>query len=219
LISLDSYGIISNSIFSTMKMICIGRNYLDHITELNNEKPDDMVVFMKPQSALHFKTDPWFIPDFSNEIHYECEIVVKISKNGKHIQPKQAPTFYEEISLGIDFTARDLQNQLKQRGLPWERAKAFDHSALVGEFQPKSHYDLTNLPFEFKRNGASVQIGNSANMIYNIDTIIVEISKFFTLNKGDLLFTGTPAGVAAIAVGDHYEGFLDGKSVFQLDIR
>jgi 2-keto-4-pentenoate hydratase/2-oxohepta-3-ene-1,7-dioic acid hydratase in catechol pathway len=202
-----------------MKIICIGRNYLDHIAELHNEKPDDMVIFMKPQSALHFKSDPWFIPDFSKQIHYECEIVVKISKNGKHIQPKQASTFYEEISLGIDFTARDLQTQLKQKGLPWERAKAFDHSAVVGEFQSKANYDLNNLSFEFKKNGVSAQRGHSANMIYNVDAIIVEISKFFTLNKGDLLYTGTPSGVAPISIGDRYEGILEGKSVFQLDIR
>jgi 2-keto-4-pentenoate hydratase/2-oxohepta-3-ene-1,7-dioic acid hydratase in catechol pathway len=202
-----------------MKLICIGRNYSEHIAELKNEIPENMIIFMKPSTALHPVNDPWYIPDFSEDIHYECEIVLKICKNGKHIQPQFASSYFSEVTLGIDFTARDLQTNLKSKGLPWERAKAFDHSAVLGKFIPKDSLDLTNIQFRMTQNGADVQNGNSNQMLYSFDQILVEISKFITLQTGDLIYTGTPAGVAAIKRGDHYEGWLESESVFQLDIK
>lgn len=202
-----------------MKIICIGRNYTDHIAELKNEVPEDMVIFMKPSTALHHTGDPWYIPEFSNEIHYECEIVLKICKNGKHIQSQFASSYFNEITLGIDFTARDLQSKLKAKGLPWERAKAFDHSAVVGRFIQKNTTDLLKIHFRLTKNGENVQIGNSSDMIYSFNHIICEISKYFTLQTGDLIFTGTPAGVAAVQARDHFEGWLESESVFKLDIR
>jgi 2-keto-4-pentenoate hydratase/2-oxohepta-3-ene-1,7-dioic acid hydratase in catechol pathway len=202
-----------------MKIICIGRNYTEHIAELKNEIPENMVIFMKPSTALHPMNDPWFIPSFSQEIHYECEIVLKICKNGKHIQDSFASTYYNEITLGIDFTARDLQTTLKSKGLPWERAKAFDHSAVLGKFVSKDQLDTTNLSFQMLKNGNIAQSGNSNQMLYSFDQIIVEISKSFTLQTGDLIYTGTPAGVGLVVPGDHYEGLLESESVFRLDIK
>ena len=202
-----------------MKILCIGRNYPDHIAELKNEVPEDMVIFMKPSTSLHFESDPWFIPEFSNDIHYECEIVLKICKNGKHIQSQFASNYFNEITLGIDFTARDLQSKLKAKGLPWERAKAFDHSAVVGRFVAKDSIDLSSIQFRLNKNGTDVQLGRSAEMIYRFEQIICEVSKYFTLQTGDLIYTGTPAGVAAVHSGDHFEGWLESESVFKLDIR
>lgn len=201
-----------------MKIFCIGRNYSEHIHELGNEKPDDMVIFLKPHTAIHPLVDPWYIPEFSNEIHYECEIVLKISKNGKYIPHHLAENYYQEISLGIDFTARDIQNKLKSKGLPWERAKAFDRSAVVGRFFPKEHYDTSSLNFYLEKNKSVVQKGNSSQMIYSFSDIISEISKYFTLQTGDIVYTGTPAGVGAVAPSDLLEGYLEGESVFSLRI-
>lgn len=202
-----------------MKIICIGRNYSEHIAELKNEIPENMVIFMKPSTAIHPMNDSWFIPPFSQEIHYECEIVLKICKNGKHIQSQFASTYYNEITLGIDFTARDIQSNLKSKGLPWERAKAFDHSAVLGRFVSKDQLDLMNISFKMLKNGNLAQAGNSNQMLYSFDQIIVEISKSFTLQTGDLIYTGTPAGVGLVEPGDHYEGLLESEPVFQLDIK
>lgn len=202
-----------------MKIFCIGRNYVDHISELGNVQGSEMVCFMKPSTALHLNQDPWYIPHFSNDIHYECEIVLKISKNGKNIQPPQAHSFYEEISIGIDFTARDIQSNLKSKGLPWEKAKAFDHSAVVGTFYPKTQFDLNAIRFELYRNGQIAQKGDSSFMLYSFDEMICELSKYFTLQKGDLIYSGTPAGVAPIKSQDKLEGFLEGKRVFDIEIR
>ena len=202
-----------------MKIFCIGRNYVDHIQELNNELPEHMVMFMKPSTALHFNNDPWYIPTFSNDIHYECEIVLKICKNGKYIQPAFADSYFEEISLGIDFTARDIQTKQKEKGLPWEIAKAFDHSAVVGHFMSKSNFDMNQIHFEMLQNERVVQKGNSAMMIYSFQTIICELSKYFTLQKGDLIYTGTPAGVGRVASDDILKGILASQEVFSLQIK
>lgn len=202
-----------------MKIICIGRNYLDHIQELQNELPEEMVIFHKPNTALHFNEDPWFIPSFSQDIHFECEIVLRIARNGRHIQPDQAMSFVDAWSLGIDFTARDLQNSLKSRGLPWERAKAFDRSAVVGSFMPTADIDMSSIQFEFYQNGQLRQQGDSRKMIYDFQTILVEVSRFFTLQRGDLIYTGTPAGVGPIASGDYLEGKCGDRSVFQIQIK
>jgi 2-keto-4-pentenoate hydratase/2-oxohepta-3-ene-1,7-dioic acid hydratase in catechol pathway len=203
-----------------MKIFCIGRNYADHAKEMGNEIPDEPVIFMKPKSALVQNHTPFYYPEFTNELHYECELVVRISKNGKYIQEKHASNYYNAISVGIDFTARDIQNQLKEKGLPWEKAKSFDNSAAVGTF-----VDLTpainkkNINFSFAKNKEVVQKGNSANMIFSIDTIIANISNYFSLNIGDLIFTGTPAGVGECMVGDSLEGFLENDSLLKLEIK
>lgn len=202
-----------------MKIICIGRNYADHAKELNNDVPDEPVIFLKPDSALLPKNRPFFIPDFTDDVHHELEIVVKIKKIGKHIQEKYAPTYYDEIGLGIDFTARDLQQKLKSQGLPWEKAKGFDGSAVLGDFLPKEKVNLDEIKFELLKNGSSVQRGNSYNMIFSIDRIISEVSKYFTLKIGDLIYTGTPAGVGKVAIGDTLEGFFEGKKLLHVDVR
>jgi len=177
-----------------MKIICVGRNYVDHIAELNNERPDEPVLFIKPDTALVAKDFPFVLPEFSQDIHYEAEVVVKICKVGKHISPKFAPKYYDQISLGIDFTARDVQSKLKEKGLPWEKAKAFDNSAAVGKFFPVTTFDsLEHLNFSFLQNGKEVQVASTAQMIWGINELIAEISKYFTLKTGDLIFTGTPA--------------------------
>ena len=194
-----------------MKIICIGRNYANHIEELKNERPSEPVVFMKPDSAILLKQHPFVIPEFSEDIHHEIELIVKISKVGKYIEPKFAHKYYDEISVGIDFTARDLQAKLKEKGLPWEKAKAFDGSAVIGEFLPKSQFvSLENVTFELTNNNVTVQKGNSNMMMWNIDELISYVSQFFTLKIGDIIFTGTPEGVAAVKPDDVLEGFLEG---------
>lgn len=203
-----------------MKIICIGRNYAEHARELNNPVNDEPVIFLKPETALLQKRMPFFIPDFSNDIHYEAEIVVKISKLGKNINEKFAHRYFDEVTIGIDFTARDLQSKLKSKGLPWETAKAFDGSAAVGTFVPKSRFeDLNNLNFSLKLNDQQAQTGNTAEMIYPINNIIAHASRFFTLKKGDLIFTGTPKGVGKIEKGDELEGFIEGESLLRVKVR
>jgi len=203
-----------------MKIICIGRNYADHITELNNEKPTEPVIFLKPDTAVLPKQFPFVIPEFSNDIHYEVEVLVKINKVGKYIDEKFAHKYYDEIGLGIDFTARDLQQRLKEKGLPWEKGKAFDNSAVIGEFLPKNSWtSLKNINFELHKNNEVVQKGNTALMLWNIDQIIAYVSQYFTLRTGDIIFTGTPQGVGAIAENDILEGFIEGKSVFKIDVK
>ncbi len=203
-----------------MKIICIGRNYANHIEELKNERPTEPVVFMKPDSAILLKQHPFVIPEFSEDIHHEIELIVKISKVGKYIEPKFAHKYYDEISVGIDFTARDLQTKLKEKGLPWEKAKAFDGSAVIGEFLPKSQFvSLENVTFELKNNDITVQKGNSDMMLWNISELISYVSQFFTLKIGDIIFTGTPAGVAAVKPNDVLEGFLEGQKLFRIQVK
>jgi 2-keto-4-pentenoate hydratase/2-oxohepta-3-ene-1,7-dioic acid hydratase in catechol pathway len=202
-----------------MKIICIGRNYAKHIEELANERPKNPVVFLKPDSAILPKKMPFFIPPFSNEIHYEVEVLVKINKVGKYIDEKFSNKYYDEIGLGIDFTARDVQAQCKEKGLPWEKAKAFDGSAVVGEFYPKEQFDLKNLPFQLIKNEVIVQDGNSNAMLWKIDELIAYVSQFFTLKKGDLLFTGTPAGVGEVKENDILVGMLGGNRAFDIKIK
>ena len=202
-----------------MKIICIGRNYAKHIEELSNERPKEPVVFLKPDSAILPKKMPFFIPPFSNEIHYEVEILVKINKVGKYIDAKFAHKYYDEIGLGIDFTARDIQAQCKEKGLPWEKAKAFDGSAVVGKFYPKGQFDLDNLQFQLIKNDSVVQDGNTESMLWKIDELIAYVSKYFTLKKGDLIFTGTPAGVGKVKENDSLIGMLEDKEAFNIKIK
>jgi 2-keto-4-pentenoate hydratase/2-oxohepta-3-ene-1,7-dioic acid hydratase in catechol pathway len=203
-----------------MKIICIGRNYVDHIEELQNERPAEPVVFMKPDSAILLKQHPFVIPEFSDDVHHEIEIIVKISKVGKYIEPKFAHKYYEEVSVGIDFTARDLQAKLKAKSLPWEKAKAFDGSAVIGDFLPKEQFSsLENITFELTNNNNSVQIGDSSLMLWSIDEIISHVSQYFTLKIGDVIFTGTPAGVAAVKPDDVLEGFLEGHKLFRIQVK
>ena len=203
-----------------MKIICIGRNYVDHIDELKNERPAEPVVFMKPDSAVLLKQHPFVIPEFSDDIHHEIEIIVKINKVGKYIEPKFAHKYYDEISVGIDFTARDLQQVLKAKGLPWEKAKAFDGSAVIGDFLPKEQFSsMENITFELTNNNTSVQVGNSGLMLWNIDELIAHVSQYFTLKIGDIIFTGTPAGVAAVKPDDVLEGFLEGHKLFRIQVK
>ena len=203
-----------------MKIICIGRNYADHISELNNERPDDPVIFMKPDTAILPKKTPFVIPEFSKDVHHEVEVLVKICKVGKYISPKFAHKYYDEIGLGIDFTARDLQSMLKEKGLPWEKSKAFDHSAIIGDFLPKNNYtSLENLNFELRKNSEIVQKGSTSMMLWNIDEIVSYVSQFFTLKKGDIIFTGTPKGVASVKENDVLEGFLEGKQMFKIQVK
>lgn len=203
-----------------MKIICIGRNYAKHIAELQNEKPSEPVVFMKPDSAILLKQHPFVIPEFSNDIHHELELIVKINKVGKYIDAKFAHKYYDEISVGIDFTARDLQSELKAKGLPWEKAKAFDGSAVIGEFLSKSQFNsLENLTFELTNNNKTVQKGNTSHMLWKIEELISFVSQYFTLKIGDIIFTGTPAGVAAVKPEDVLEGFLEGYKLFSIQIK
>ena len=202
-----------------MKIICIGRNYTSHIEELDNKKPEEPVIFMKPDSSILLKKHPFVIPPFSNDIHHEIELLVKICKLGKHIDKKFAHKYYKEIGLGIDFTARDLQNNLKDKGLPWEKAKAFDGSAVISEFFPKKNYDLENLNFQLYKNNSLVQKGNTSNMLWKIDELIFHISKFFTLKIGDIIFTGTPAGVGRIKPGDILIGKIENNEMFKINIK
>lgn len=202
-----------------MKIICIGRNYAKHIEELANERPENPVVFLKPDSAILPKKMPFFIPPFSNDIHYEVEVLVKINKVGKHISPKFAHKYYDTVGLGIDFTARDVQAQCKEKGLPWEKAKAFDGSAVVGEFFPKEEFNLENLSFQLQKNDEVVQDGNTSSMLWKIDELISYVSQYFTLKKGDIIFTGTPAGVGKVAGNDILTGTIEGKQAFQLKVK
>ena len=203
-----------------MKIICIGRNYTDHIKELSNEKPTDPVVFLKPDTAIALKGQPFFIPEFSKDVHHEVEVLVRINRIGKHIQPKFAHKYYDEIGLGIDFTARDLQGELKAKGLPWEKAKGFDGSALIGSWFDKEHFtDLNQLDFELAKNGVTIQKGNTSQMLWSIDALIAEVSRFFTLKIGDVIFTGTPAGVGPVAVNDVLEGYLGEEKAFKVKIK
>lgn len=203
-----------------MKIICIGRNYANHIAELQNERPDEPVIFMKPDTAVVQKQFPFVLPEFSNDVHHEVEVLVKINKVGKYIDAKFAHKYYDEIGLGIDFTARDLQAKLKEKGLPWEKAKAFDGSAVVGDFIPKSELgDLNNISFELTNNGETVQKGNTANMLWKIDELVAYVSQYFTLRTGDIIFTGTPEGVAKVNPGDVLEGSLEGKKLFRIQVK
>lgn len=203
-----------------MKIICIGRNYAEHAKELNNEVPDKPVIFMKPKNAVLLPTKPFYYPEFSDNIQYECEVVVRICKNGKHVQRKFANKYYDAITVGLDFTARDLQQELKNKGLPWELAKAFDGSAAVGEFIPLTEdMNINDLQFELRKNGEQVQVGNTNDMIYNVDQILEFVSNYITINIGDLIFTGTPAGVGPITVYDKLEGYLAGEKLLDVDIR
>ena len=203
-----------------MKIICIGRNYVNHIEELKNERPDEPVIFLKPDTAVLPKKFPFVIPEFSNEVQHEIEILVKITKVGKYIDAKFAHKYYDEIGLGIDFTARDLQNKLKEKGLPWEKAKAFDGSAVIGDFVSKKLFSSTeNITFELKKNEKTVQKGNTGNMLWKIDEIIAHVSQYFTLKKGDIIFTGTPEGVAAVKPDDVLEGFIEDKKLLRLQIK
>jgi len=203
-----------------MKIICIGRNYTKHIEELHNERPDEPVVFMKPDSAVLLKQHPFVIPEFSEDIHHELEVIVKINKVGKYIEPKFAHKYYDEIGVGIDFTARDLQQKLKDKGLPWEKAKAFDGSAVIGDFVSKSDFkSLDNLNFELTNNGVTVQKGNTSYMLWKIDELIAYVSQFFTLKIGDIIFTGTPEGVTVVRPNDVLEGFLEGNKLFRIQVK
>jgi len=203
-----------------MKIICIGRNYADHAKELKNDVPTEPVIFMKPKSALLLPDKPVYYPEFTDDLHYECEVVVRINKNGKHIQEKFASKYYAEVTVGIDFTARDVQREQQKKGLPWEIAKGFDNSAAVGTFRPVSEVgNLNELPFQLKLNGETVQDGNTRDMIFNVDSIIAYASKYFTLNIGDLIFTGTPAGVGPVNVQDRLEGYLAGTKVLDVAIK
>ncbi|MAC95625.1 MAG: 2-hydroxyhepta-2,4-diene-1,7-dioate isomerase [Flavobacteriales bacterium] len=203
-----------------MKIICVGRNYAAHAAELKNEVPTEPVIFLKPDTALLPKRQPFFYPDFSKDIHFETEVVVRIDRLGKNIAPKFAHKYYSELSLGIDFTARDLQQKLKEKGLPWEKAKAFDGSAPTGQFIDKSTLpEVNQLNFELKINGESRQSGNTSQMLFPIDELISYVSKYFTLKIGDLIFTGTPQGVGPITIGDHLEAYLENEKVLDLKIR
>lgn len=199
-----------------MKIICIGRNYADHAKELGNEIPEKPVIFMKPDTAV-LKGNDFYIPEFSNDVHYELEVVLKISKGGKYIQKENAHKHFDEIGLGIDFTARDLQSELKSKGLPWELAKAFDGSAVVSEFYKKEDFNLANLNFSLNKNGETVQDGDTSLMMFKPEDIIAFVSQYFTLRVGDIIFTGTPKGVGKVQENDILEGFLEGKKL--LDIR
>lgn len=203
-----------------MKLICIGRNYTDHIKELENEKPTDPVVFLKPDTAILLKKMPFFIPEFSDDVHHEVEVLVKIKKVGKYIDKKFAHKYYDEIGLGIDFTARDLQAQLKAKGLPWEKAKAFDGAAVIGKWLPKSKFqDINNINFSLKKNDELVQSGNTQLMLWKIDELIEYVSKYFTLKIGDVIFTGTPAGVGKVFANDRLIGYIEDEEMFSIKIK
>ena len=203
-----------------MKIICVGRNYVEHTKELNNKAPKDPVLFLKPDTAILLKRQPFFIPEFSNNVHHEVEILVKINRIGKHIDQKFAHKYYDEIGLGIDFTARDLQSQLKEKGLPWEKAKAFDGSAVIGNFVSKTKFsNLININFSLKRNDEVVQSGNTLLMQWKIDTLIEYISKYFTLKIGDIIFTGTPSGVGKVISDDILVGFLEEEEMFSIKVK
>lgn len=203
-----------------MKIFCVGRNYTDHAKELGNAVPEEPVIFMKPKSALLQPHTPFYYPEFTNELHYECELVLRICKNGKYIQEKFANKYYDAMTVGIDFTARDIQNQLKEKGLPWEKAKAWDNSAAIGKWVPIA--DIKNrkdVPFGLFKNKEQVQKGASSQMIFSFDYLVSYISQFFSVNIGDLIFTGTPAGVGELVVGDEVEGYLEDNQLLTLEVK
>ena len=203
-----------------MKIICIGRNYKNHVNELNNIVPTEPVIFLKPDTSIILKKQPFFIPDFSNDIHYEVEVIVKINRVGKYISKEFAHKYYDKIGLGIDFTARDIQQNQKKFGLPWEKAKAFDGSALIGKLVNKTSFDdINDINFSLMKNNELVQQGNTSQMLWDIDSIIAYVSSFFTLKIGDIIFTGTPAGVGAVKENDKLKGFVNGDEFFDLKIR
>lgn len=203
-----------------MKIICIGRNYAEHAKELGNEIPDEPVIFMKPKSALLQAHTPFYYPEFTNELHYECELVLRVCKNGKYIQERHAANYYNGITVGIDFTARDLQDEAKKKGLPWEKSKAFDNSAAVGKFiDITPEINKKNINFSLFKNKELVQKGNSGQMIFSFDAIIANISNYFSLNIGDIIFTGTPAGVGECMVGDELELFMEDKSMLSFEVK
>jgi len=203
-----------------MKLICIGRNYTEHIKELENEKPSDPVVFLKPDTAILLKKQPFFIPDFSNDVHHEVEVLVKINRVGKYIDRKFAHKYYKEIGLGIDFTARDLQSQLKAKGLPWEKAKAFDDAAVIGNWLSVNDVkNVDDINFTLQKNDTVVQQGNTSHMLWKIDELIEYVSKYFTLKIGDIIFTGTPAGVGKVFANDKLKGFIENKEMFSITVK
>lgn len=203
-----------------MKIICIGQNYTEHIEELNNKRTEAPVVFLKPDTAILLKKQPFFIPDFSEDVHHELEVLVKINKIGKHIQPQFAHKYFDEISVGIDFTARDLQQKLRAKGLPWECCKGFDGSAVVGKWVSKEKFEnLEDLNFTLQKNEQIVQKGNTRDMLHSIDAIIAYISKYFTLKIGDIIFTGTPAGVGPVNENDKLVGFLEDEELFNIKVK
>ncbi len=203
-----------------MKIICVGRNYAEHIKELNNEQPDDPVIFMKPETAIPLKNEPFFYPDFSTDVHYEVEILVKINRVGKNIDEKFAHKYYDEIGVGVDFTARDVQSKLKAKGLPWELAKGFNGSAPVSGFVPKTDFaDLQNLNFRLDVNGETRQQGNTSLMLFKIDYLISFVSRYFLLQQGDILFTGTPKGVGPVQVGDRLTAYIEDKPMLTFDVK
>lgn len=204
-----------------MKIICIGRNYTEHIAELENEKPEDPVIFLKPDTSVLLKKQPFFIPPFSEDVHYEVELLVRINRVGKHIQQKFAHKYYEEIGLGIDFTARDLQKKLKEKGLPWEKAKSFDGAAVIGEkwMNKKNFQDLQDINFSLNKNQEKVQEGNTSHMLWKIDELIEYVSTYFTLKIGDIIFTGTPAGVGPVKINDELTGFIEDKQIFSIQVK
>lgn len=203
-----------------MKIICVGRNYADHAKELKNDLPTTPVLFMKPKSAILLPGKPFLYPEFTDDLHYECELVIRICKNGKYVQARQAHNYYDSMTVGIDFTARDLQREQQKKGLPWEIAKAFDGSAVVGEFIPSPADGISgDIEFRLDKNGETVQVGITAQMIFSVDKIIEYASQFFTLNIGDLIFTGTPAGVGPVVTTDVLEGYLGDKKLLEVAIR
>jgi 2-keto-4-pentenoate hydratase/2-oxohepta-3-ene-1,7-dioic acid hydratase in catechol pathway len=203
-----------------MKLICIGRNYAQHISELKSEKPSDPVVFLKPDTAILLNQQPFFIPEFSNEVHYEVEVLVKINRVGKYIDSKFAHKYYEQIGLGIDFTARDLQQKLKGKGLPWEKSKAFDGSAVIGNWVSKSNYDnLNNISFSLLKNNKIVQSSTTGDMLWGIDEIIAYVSQYFTLKIGDIIFTGTPSGVGKVQSNDSLKGYIGEEEFFSIKVK
>lgn len=203
-----------------MKLICIGRNYAAHIAELENDKPSDPVIFLKPDTAVLPKNRPFFIPDFSNDVHHEVEILVKINRVGKYIDKKFAHKYYEEIGLGIDFTARDLQNQLKTKGLSWEKAKAFDGAAVIGDWiAVNTIKNVDNINFSLQKNDIVVQQSNTSLMLWKIDELIAYVSKYFTLKIGDIIFTGTPSGVGKVEVNDKLKGFIEQNEMFSITVK
>lgn len=202
-----------------MKIICIGRNYAEHIAELGNERPSNPVIFMKPDTAILKDNAPFYYPAFSQDIHHEVEVLVKIKKEGKSITPEFAHKYYDEIGLGIDFTARDIQSELKEKGHPWERAKAFNGSAPIGKFISKGDADMENLDFELQINGETAQKGNTGLMLWPINELVSYVSQFFTLKTGDIIFTGTPKGVGPVKIGDRLTGYLQGEEMFNFDIK
>src|SRR5450432_57816 len=203
-----------------MKIICVGRNYAAHVKELGNDTPDEPVIFMKPKSALLQSHTPFYYPEFTNELHYECELVLRVSKNGKYIQERHASNYYNGITAGIDFTARDIQNDLRAKGLPWEKAKSFDNSAAVGKWVPFQNVkNKKDINFGLYKNKELVQQGKSSLMLHNFDSIVAYISTFFSINIGDLIFTGTPAGVGECVVGDELEAFIEDESMLAVEIK